>query len=471
MKPIHLPVAELKPALNGLGKIINLKSAVPILLQVKVERTSEGWIALTATDLDRFVTVRFEHPSEGPPLAVLIPFDQLAQITKKSGRDESLIVEVHSPTDVMIRFALADNLGGSKVKALPIEEFPTTPRIKADGIPLPAEIRRSIREAMDCASVDSTRYILNGTFIDTSNPKACYIVGTDGKHLYSANSFTLPLRNSVIIPSHKFLGWKEFNLDGEWQIKADEVAVQLSTRRWRFISKQIEGNYPNWRQTIPNPNEAKTRITINPDKLEDINKLIQRIPCHDSDKFNTIGLEWKQGQFLLLGKDSPEEPWTRVPVLDVKGEGPEVTIFINRRFLTKAFDYGLNAIALINDISCLRFHNLGKQMIVMPLRPEGANPQPPAVTVIHSSPSASTPPHKTMISSPTPEAPPPHGPKTAVEEAIDMTLQIRDKLNEGFNLLRDLSIKLKGINRDHKNSAKDLQSVRSTLRQLQVMKF
>jgi hypothetical protein len=279
------------------------------------------------------------------------------------------------------------------------------------------------------------------------------------------------LRNSVIIPSHKFLGWKEFNLDGEWQIKADEMAVQLSTRRWRFISKQIEGNYPNWRQTIPNPNEAKTCITINPDKLEDINKLIQRIPCHDSDKFNTIGLEWKQGQFLLLGKDSPEEPWTRVPVLDVKGEGPEVTIFINRRFLTKAFDYGLNAIALINDISCLRFHNLGRQMIVMPLRPEGGNPQPPAVPVIHSSPSASTPPHKPMISSPTPEAPLPHGPKTPVEEAIDMTLQIRDKLNEGFNLLRDLSIKLKGINRDHKNSAKDLQSVRSTLRQLQVMKF
>ncbi len=58
-----------------------------------------------------------------------------------------------------------------------------------------------------------------------------------------------------------------------------------------------------------------------------------------------------------------------------------------------------------------------------------------------------------------------------MEEAIDMTLQIRDKLNEGFNLLRDLSIKMKGINRDHKNSAKDLQSVRSTLRQLQVMKF
>jgi hypothetical protein len=392
-------------------------------------------------------------------------------MTKKSGRDESLIIEVNSPADVMIRFALADNLGGSKVKALPIEEFPTTPRIKADGIPLPAEIRRSIREAMDCASVDSTRYILNGAFIDTSNPKACYIVGTDGKHLYSANSFTLPLRNSVIIPSHKFLGWKEFNLDGEWQIKADEVAVQLSTRRWRFISKQIEGNYPNWRQTIPNPNEAKTRITINPDKLEDINKLIQRMPCHDSDKFNTIGLEWKQGQFLLLGKDSPEEPWTRVPVLDVKGEGPEVTIFINRRFLTKAFDYGLNAIALINDISCLRFHNLGKQMIVMPLRPEGANPPPPAVPVIHSSPSASTQPHKPMISSPTSESPLPHGPKTPVEEAIDMTLQIRDKLNEGFNLLRDLSIKLKGINRDHKNSAKDLQSVRSTLRQLQVMKF
>ena len=60
MNPITLPIAELKPALAGLGKVINPRSTLPVLHHVKVERTAEGWIALTGTDLDRFVTMRLE---------------------------------------------------------------------------------------------------------------------------------------------------------------------------------------------------------------------------------------------------------------------------------------------------------------------------------------------------------------------------------------------------------------------------
>ena len=77
-----------------------------------------------------------------------------------------------------------------------------------------------------------------------------------------------------------------------------------------------------------------------------------------------------------------------------------------------------------------------------------------------------------MLNNPTPETPPSSSEaKNAVEEAIDMTLLIRDKLNDGFNLLRDLSVKLKTINRDQKASAREMQSVRSTLRSIQGMKI
>ncbi|WP_397381986.1 DNA polymerase III subunit beta, partial [Prosthecobacter sp.] len=397
------------------------------------------------------------------------------QVTKNCGKDERIHIEPGC-----IKFALADSLGEQKVKHFPVEEFPVTPRIKTEAIVLPPELRRSIHEAMECASVDATRYVLNGTFIDTSNPKANYIVGTDGKHLYSANSFTLPLKNSVIIPNHKFLGWKEFNADGEWQMKVDDKTVQLSSRRWRFVSKQINGNYPNWRQTIPNLDDAKTHITLDPAKLETLIKLIQRMPCHDAEKFQTIGLECKEGQFLLLGKDKSNEPWTRVPVLDAKAEGPEAMIFLSRRFLIKALDYGLTTISIIDQIAPLRFHNKGRQMIVMPLRPDGANTQPPAnqqPAPVNMPPSRPVlppaPPPKPMIANPTSEGPTPasNDQKTPAEEAIDMTLLIRDKLNEGFNLLRDLSVKLKTINRDQKASAREMQSVRSTLRSIQGLKI
>ena len=76
-----------------------------------------------------------------------------------------------------------------------------------------------------------------------------------------------------------------------------------------------------------------------------------------------------------------------------------------------------------------------------------------------------------MIANPTSEGPTPNGPKTPTEEAIDMTLLIRDKLNEGFNMLRDLSLKLKAINRDQKTSAREFNTVRSTLRSIQGLRL
>jgi len=93
MNPITLPIAELKPALAGLGKVISPRATLPILHHVKVERTADGWIALTGIDLDRFVTMRLEHPAEGPPMAVLIPYDQLVQVTKNCGKDERIHLE------------------------------------------------------------------------------------------------------------------------------------------------------------------------------------------------------------------------------------------------------------------------------------------------------------------------------------------------------------------------------------------
>ena len=49
MSKITLPIAELKPALTGLAKVINRHSALPILNHIKMERTKDGWIALTAS--------------------------------------------------------------------------------------------------------------------------------------------------------------------------------------------------------------------------------------------------------------------------------------------------------------------------------------------------------------------------------------------------------------------------------------
>jgi len=276
----------------------------------------------------------------------------------------------------------------TKVESLPVEEFPEIPRIKGDAIALPDSLRASIHEAMQCASTDETRIILNGAYIDVSKPEANYVVGTDGRHLYSSNSFALPLAQSLLIPAHRFLEWKQFSADGEWQLKVgipehkDAAApFQISSRRWRYISRQIEGNYPNWRQVAPGPGSYATTIELETG-VEEILQTIGRMPCDDTVNY-AIGLESSDGKLSLLGRSPGAEDWTRIEVTGVKAKGKDMRIFLNRNLLTKALEFGLTTVETIDQLSPLRFSNGGRQMIVMPTRPNPApaaahQPTPPA---------------------------------------------------------------------------------------------
>jgi DNA polymerase III sliding clamp (beta) subunit (PCNA family) len=475
MKPIVLPIAELKAALAGLGKVITPKATLPLLKHVKIDRTADGWIALTGTDLDHFITVRFEHPSEGPPATVLVPYDQLLHTVKSCGKGEQIRITT-DPENLAIQFSLGGQTGETKIKLLPVTEFPVTPRLNHESVPLPAHLRQSFHEAMSCTSTDATRYVLNGTFIDVRNPKANYLVGTDGKHLYSANSFTLPLKQSVLIPSHKFLGWKDFLWDGEWQIKSNEEWVQLSSRRWRFVSRQIPDKYPDWQVAVPDPTQAKTHLTLPPDQLEAVIQLIQRLPNHDT-QFQTLGMQWKGNTLNLLAKPSVEVPWLHIPLEAMKGHGPEVTIFLDRRFLIKALQFGLHHISLFDERSPLRLHAQGKQLIIMPVRSDkaGTSPQPTPIRKVETTtaalPKPQPPTTNPMLNRPNPDAPEAGPSAPVMDEALNLCNLLRDRFQDGLNQIRDLANKLKLLQREQKTSAREMSSVRSTLRTLQGLKL
>jgi DNA polymerase III sliding clamp (beta) subunit (PCNA family) len=87
------------------------------------------------------------------------------------------------------------------VDSLPAAEFPDVPRINGEAIAVPDAMRAAIHQALECASDDETRLILNGAYVDVSTGSH-YVVGTDGRHLFSSNSFSLPLKKSVLIPNH-----------------------------------------------------------------------------------------------------------------------------------------------------------------------------------------------------------------------------------------------------------------------------
>lgn len=497
MSPIALPIAELKPALTGLAKVINHHSALPVLKTIRIERTSDNWVALTATDLDTFVVVRLEQPVPGDPGALLVPYDELLKTLKGRGKDEVLFVEPGGDHTAVIRYAIGDQFAEIQVESLPVEEFPALPNIGGAPIPVDAALRSAVQQALQCASTDETRLILNGAYLDVSKHKAHYVVGTDGRHLFSSNSFVLPLKESLLIPSHRFLGWKEFSADGEWQLRVGEKnkdsapPFQLSSRRWQFISRQIEGNYPNWRQVVPDGTGTQTTIEFEAD-VEAVLQTIQRLPCDDAVNF-AIGLEWSAGKVALLGRSPGAEGWTRIEVAAAKSRGREVKIFLNRNLLSKALQFGLIKVETIDAMSPLRFSNGGRQMIIMPTRPGAARqpksaapPVEPRPTAAQPEPSALNPPPQAEQpkEKPMPETngtlgaakrPATNAPETTEKPALEIALAqievVRGDFRNAIAGLNKLADALKQAQREQKAGDKEIQSVRATIRSLQTVRI
>src|SRR3954469_12364011 len=147
--PIALPISELKPALLGLGKIIQKRTTLPVLGTVKIERNSAGWITLTGTDLDYWATVRLEQPTAGEAASVLIPHTELVKISKSCGKDDTITVQSQENASVLSGI-IGYNVRGQTVEhrceAIHPNEWPPAPDIKGKPAPIPDAVRSSILE-------------------------------------------------------------------------------------------------------------------------------------------------------------------------------------------------------------------------------------------------------------------------------------------------------------------------------------
>ena len=460
---ICLPVGELKPALAGLAKVISRKASLECLRCVKVEAAS-GEVTLAATDLDLYAKVNVPAPDCEPAPGFLVPFGALQSAVRRLPPQSRLRLA----PDHLTRELEGSNVGEA-VTAPEASEFPTEPDLKTRPVPLPEGFGERLGQAFGCSSTDDSRYVLNGVHIDTSERACHHLVGTDGRHLFSANSFTLPLKESLTVPNHRFLTWRgltELPWAAASEPKESSTWVRFVVGSWTVTFKAIEGNFPNWRIVVPNKGSAKTTVTL-PDS-HDFGRIVRGLPGGEHENKPVL---------LAVGNGAASVGTTSgkglVPLPGVTVSGPDLRISLNRDYLVKAFDYGLNRIALIDSRSALHFTSEGRQMVVMPLRlteAEAPNTQP--------APPEPQPETKPMT--PTTAAPAAHNgasrsiqptAKPAIEVALDKLEASKTALRDAVSGLTELASLLKQSVRDQKAGEKEIQQVRQTLRSLQSVRI
>ncbi len=472
---ITLPVAELKQALPGLGKLVSKSRTLPVLQSLRVQRDDQGIVTIAGTDLEAHVVYRLKDRQPGEPAEVLVPFDALTRTVK--GSSETLVVIPDGKDKVRLRYQIGNSPVEQRLSALETKDWPPTPRITSPAVPLGPEFGPALKEALQSASEDSSRAVLQGAHVDVSDKQAHYIVGTNGRVLYAANSFCFDLPQSVTIPNLKILGWNGFFAESGCTLavtndpRQETGWLQLQSGPWTLTARPVAGVFPNWRQALPSPAINKgASLKLSPAAIEQLLRVIPQLPGEDH---SNSGVQLRvESQLFIEGWNADAREWTSIPIAEVTITGDPVTVSLNRHYLAQALRYGLTEVQIEDELSPLVFQQGGRRFVVMPLRLKG----PAKVQSTEATPTAAAPAAATPTENPTPEER-----KTVTKQiketkpetqeplrlALDRIETLRETLKNTLRDIGEVQEAVKAAEREKKASFKEVESVRATLRSLQ----
>ena len=487
MNEITLPVSELKTALPGLSKIIGRRSTLPVLEHIRLTRDNNGDVSLQATDLDAHAIYHVPESQPGAPWDVLVPFEPLNKLVKGLGNKEVVSFIPDGKNKLKLRYPLGGSFMEQKLDTLATDEFPPLPKITKPDTQLGPEFGVALKQALQCCSNDSSRYVLRGACMDAEDKKLHYIISTNGRILFSANSFAFDFKKSVIIPDSKFLNWTDLMDDGcklavEPSAKKESKGwIRLSSPHWTFITREIDGQFPNWKQAVPVMASPRTVIKLPSQAVKQLQEVLPHLPGNE-DTNHTIRLKYEFGQLKVEGRNK-ENDWTGVFIQDATITGKPVSIGLNREYLLTALKFNLNEIQIEDALTAFVCINGGKKMVIMPLKLDvvpatkpAPSPQPTTPKPV-STPQPTTPPkpeaegqeRKTDMAKTTakPEAPKPATSPSLVEQ-VEV---IKESLKNVIRDLTSLADSAKQAEKEKRASEKEVEAARATLKKLQQVSF
>ena len=174
--------------------------------------------------------------------------------------------------------------------------------------------------------------------------------------------------------------------------------------------------------------------------------------------------------------------------------GKPVTVALNRAYVTNALRFGLNQMEVEDELSPVVFSNGGKKLIVMPIRLDGpprvqVSPQPKTETTEAESnqpsaqPEAQTEERTAMPRTARATTPEPmttfqpadtttannngNGNGSAVKSLVEHVEQIKETLKNVIRELNTVIDTVKRAEKERKSSDKEIEAIRSKLRQIQ----
>lgn len=328
--------AELQSSLTRIQSIVEKRNTMPILANVLIEvseSTEGGRLELSATDLE--VGIRSAHECDVSQAgSVTVVAKKFYEIIRELP-NEPVHIEVASNSYLTIRCARSEfTLAGTAA-----DEYPTLPAFSSATMTTiqAAVLSEMIERTMYAASMDETRYNLNGVYLEhQADTDKLRMVATDGHRLaYVDRSINLDLNaspNGVIIPRKGLAELKRLVDEGD----ADEIELGFEgnsglakKREVTLVMRLIEGEFPNYRQVIPKDTIHRITMTTEP-----LIHALRRVVLLSAERSRAVKFELTDGS-LSLSSNNPDLGDARED-LDIDYAGDPLSIAFNARYLIDA---------------------------------------------------------------------------------------------------------------------------------------
>jgi DNA polymerase-3 subunit beta len=258
---LSVPRDSLSGGLQLVGRAVSSRGTLPSLGGILL-LAADGSLTLRATDMELALTRTLDDAKPEQDGTVLLPGRLLTDVVRSLPPGDVSLELRPEQRDVEISSGAAR----FHLRTLPAEDFPRLPELEGETVRLPGQpLAETIELVARAASRDEVRPILTGVLLQAEDSRLT-MVATDSyrlsvKHTALESPMSQPLEANVPARALRELA-RIIAAEG-----AEEVEIALPRNQIIFraagivlSSRLIEGQFPSWRQLVPESFEHEVRL-------------------------------------------------------------------------------------------------------------------------------------------------------------------------------------------------------------------
>lgn len=294
----------LMAALKRIKGCVNEGHSVPVLRNMWIEVKDGGVLSLRGNDLDKEIRIDVDLTIDGwEPGLTTVEYRYFEAYCSKHPKTSTLKIALKDRT-----LKVACGRGSSSLLTLAHDDYPDL-GVMPDGratFMLPAnDLKKLLSKVQIAMSTETTRYYLNGVFlhhVEVDGVQMLRAVATDGHRLgyqqvpAPEGSEKMP---GVILPRsaiREVLDMCEPDLVLEVEVSVSKVILQSTGIK--FITKLIDGVFPDYSRVIPKGNDKRAVV----DRKEVIT-MVDRVATVGSERGRAVKFSFDEGKLTLTANN------------------------------------------------------------------------------------------------------------------------------------------------------------------------